>query len=624
MLEFSFCGVFALEEALTAQKSIPYFARSSSYFGRHSDVVALLCAACETRHSTVDSNVLKITLEIMTTPASQPPPLDPGHAGQVWRQHTLEDFDVKLKSLNLDDESCSEFVALRDRIASLTAELDDLYERQERTDDSTARKEWWHDGEYDADRADAWNDEGLAACRAPACCDMSPASSYGRAYECFTEAIRLNPQSAVYHNNRALAALKLGRYDLALEDAENAMARRDGYVAAYVRAGKASLGMGDGERARRYFAGALEVEPGCAAAVKGVREAERVEQARRARGKWNVEQGNACVRPRLAWSKTTAVENMEAVAMRLIAAEEMLRAVGPQRGFEVPGAMYEKAECLILLGRYAQAIDFINEMDTILGENLGETRYLRAEAAWRRGDLESALVLLKGMGHVVKCEEVAREVEGYLQEVTRIRGLLDDGMDSEAIATCDELMARDGVAGPVCSGLMILILRLRARGYCQQRRWVEAQEDLDACLGLNAEDTEAMRERADVLRERGLYTEYFLSLQGIKRVAPGMPGLASLIEGAARLASGEGRRGEVGRKGGGGGSADSVATGAISSFEVLGVARGATVGEVRRAYLRLAAQWHPDKWAGKPMADIQAADAKFKAIKDAYDDLRCD
>ena len=570
---------------------------------------------------------------------SSPPSLDPGEAGQVWRRQALENFEEKLKALGIDESAVGgEFAALRDQIASLTAELDELYVRQESVEDKDAVKEWWHDGEYDAGRADAWNDEGLAACkegRGIGTGVWSSSSSYGRAYECFTEAIRLHPQSAVYHCNRALAGLKLGRYDLALEDARNAISRREGYVSAYVRAGKACLGLGDGREAKEYFDAALKLDGGCKAAVKGKQEAARAEAERGAQEAANVARGNACLRPRLP---STADEMrsrgvQEEAAVRLIAAEEMLSSVGPGKYYTVASAMYEKAECLILLGRYVHATEFMEMMKktgATGGEQVAETRYLRAEAAWRRGDLESALVYLKGMGAVRKCHDVEQMIRRHFDAMKKIQALLDDGMNSEAISRCDELVAQDGIAASVCGGLLVRILRLRAKGYCQKQQWADAQRDLEACLEIDAEDVEAIRERADVLRERGLYTEYFLSLQELKRIFPQMSGLAALIENAARLASSEGRarwdagaghNGHDGLGSSGESKSSILASGSISSFEILGIARGATLGDVRRAYLRLAARWHPDKWVGKPEADVMVAEAKFKSIKDAYEDL---
>ena len=52
-------------------------------------------------------------------------------------------------------------------------------------------------------------------------------------------------------------------------------------------------------------------------------------------------------------------------------------------------------------------------------------------------------------------------------------------------------------------------------------------------------------------------------------------------------------------------------------YEVLGVARGATVEEIKKAYRKLALQWHPDR---NPDNKTEA-EAKFKEATEAYEVL---
>jgi DnaJ-class molecular chaperone len=53
---------------------------------------------------------------------------------------------------------------------------------------------------------------------------------------------------------------------------------------------------------------------------------------------------------------------------------------------------------------------------------------------------------------------------------------------------------------------------------------------------------------------------------------------------------------------------------------VLGLEPGsAGVAQVRRAYLELAARWHPDKWGAAEPAERADAETRFKEVQAAYE-----
>ena len=55
-------------------------------------------------------------------------------------------------------------------------------------------------------------------------------------------------------------------------------------------------------------------------------------------------------------------------------------------------------------------------------------------------------------------------------------------------------------------------------------------------------------------------------------------------------------------------------------YKVLGVSRDATDEEIKRAYRELARKYHPDNYAGNPLADL--VQDKMKEINEAYDQIQ--
>jgi hypothetical protein len=57
-------------------------------------------------------------------------------------------------------------------------------------------------------------------------------------------------------------------------------------------------------------------------------------------------------------------------------------------------------------------------------------------------------------------------------------------------------------------------------------------------------------------------------------------------------------------------------------YEVLDVQPNAAEGEIKKAFRKLALQWHPDKHAEKTAGERAAAEEKFKAIAQASEAQR--
>ena len=63
-----------------------------------------------------------------------------------------------------------------------------------------------------------------------------------------------------------------------------------------------------------------------------------------------------------------------------------------------------------------------------------------------------------------------------------------------------------------------------------------------------------------------------------------------------------------------------VCSGSFEPYKILGVHRRSSLGDIRKAYKRLAKEWHPDKVAGDQ--GKKEAEGKFIEINRAYELLR--
>ncbi|NWR76177.1 SGTB protein, partial [Centropus unirufus] len=85
--------------------------------------------------------------------------------------------------------------------------------------------------------------------------------NYGAAVDCYTRAIKLDPNNAVYYCNRAAAQSKLNNYSEAIKDCERAIAIDPKYSKAYGRMGLALTSVNKYEEAVTSYQKALDLDP---------------------------------------------------------------------------------------------------------------------------------------------------------------------------------------------------------------------------------------------------------------------------------------------------------------------------------------------------------------------------
>lgn len=514
-----------------------------------------------------------------------------GEAGSVWRNDRLKEFCFQVRCMGLEDDPA--YTHLLSQIEQHTNMLEELYEDQKKPEYEVP---WWQDGEYDDARADDANEVGTR---------YFTRKQYGDAFDAFTEAIRLNPRSPIYAANRSAAALRLLKPELALFDAQHAIARDSTYVKGYLRGGQAALALMQPDEAFVMYERALSIDNTIGAALKGLEKAKLLKENIQSRLHSEKEAAASGSRPAL--SRHTPV-TIEAATQLLHTAREMLRA-NP----DVEAAKVAHAEALLLCHRYSDAM----EACCILLPS-PDADYLKAEIAWRQGDVEEALFkYIKHAAQVEKIVDLHTFLRALHEDVQEARVSFEEGEFQQCVEACSHILTY--INASVASGLYCSIMTLRGKAFAEKGMHDIALEDLSSVLQQDSLHGGALHARSQVYQSLGRHTDAFLDLQKLKKVAPGTPGLSESIEEAARrcLRRKDQTGGHRASKG-----LSRVDAAVLEACSVLNITEAASSAEIRKAYLALAAIWHPDKWSSDKAAEKLQAEERFKEIQNAYDILQ--
>lgn len=91
--------------------------------------------------------------------------------------------------------------------------------------------------------------------------DFMKQDKYKEAFDCYTQAIEIDDNTAIYYSNRAAASSKLGDHQAALRDCQEAVEIDPTYSKAYGRMGLAYASMDDHRKAREAYIKAVELDP---------------------------------------------------------------------------------------------------------------------------------------------------------------------------------------------------------------------------------------------------------------------------------------------------------------------------------------------------------------------------
>jgi DnaJ family protein C protein 7 len=385
------------------------------------------------------------------------------------------------------------------------------------------------------------------------------------------KAIDLNPNSSIYRSNRAAANLAAHRYYDALEDAERANELDPGNPKILHRLARILTGLG-------RPAEALEV-------------LDRIQPPASAADRQNPEK----MLRFLNQAKETLAED-RGVSMVVFCIEQARQYLGP--GVKEPRAwtlMAAEAQLKMATGNsFGKAQDIaIN----LLRENNQDPDALliRARAYYGLGETDQALKSLKLCLGLDPDMKSAIKLLRMVQKLVRTKEEGNTAFKAKDYRKAIELYTEALNVDPANKDMNAKILQNRAQAYINLKEYDDAINDCTEALRLDPTYSKAQKMRAKAHAGAGNWEEAVQDYKAVAEANPAEKGIAEDI----RRAEFELKKAQ--RK---------------DYYKILGVGKDATETELKKAYRKLAIQYHPDK-----NRDGAAGDEKFKEIGEAYETL---
>jgi DnaJ family protein C protein 7 len=220
---------------------------------------------------------------------------------------------------------------------------------------------------------------------------------------------------------------------------------------------------------------------------------------------------------------------------------------------------------------------------------------IRARAFYALGETEQAQKLLKLCLGLDPDMKQAIKLLRIVQKLARTKEEGNNAFKAKDYRGAIDLWAQALEVDPSNKDMNAKILGNRAQAYINLKEYDSAIQDCTEALRLDPGYIKAMKCRAKAYGKAGNWEEAIREYKSVAENSPGEPGIAEEI----REAEFELKKSQ--RK---------------DYYKILGVDKDASDTEIKKAYRKLAIQYHPDK-----NRDGAAGDEKFKEIGEAYENL---
>lgn len=400
----------------------------------------------------------------------------------------------------------------------------------------------------------------------------------------YGKAIKLDPENEKYLYKRSRSLSKVGRYEQELKDLNRVLDLKPDYLAAIAFRAKAHLNLGDCESATRDFEWTLSKKPTHGDAKKML------------------------PRARVCASKLLQVEQL-ILQKRYDMVENILSQLMESVGGKSVKFVLMRAEARFHKGHYFEAIADCGELLKKHADNL-QALLLRGASYYNVGDHEMAQRHFKEVLSKDPDHKEAKARFKSLQKIVKLTALGEKklkvmNMESwqEALDAFDQARKIDPGHSVHNKYLSMKICTI----YAQWNELAQARTFCEEAINMDPEYLEPYIVYAELATKLAEDTPQFEdALRAWQRAHEVDRNDPRIREGMHKA--------EVGLK----------QSKQKNYYKILGVSRRAETGEIKRAYRKLAKEYHPDRHGDKSEEERQQMEEKFQLVAEAYEVLSSD
>lgn len=393
--------------------------------------------------------------------------------------------------------------------------------------------------------------------------------NYEEAVKLYTEAIELAPTVATYYGNRSAAFMMLSAYNKALEDAQSAIKLDENFLKGYYRAAKCHLAMGSIANATQYLQKVLQKDPQNKDAQSDLR-------------------------------MTRLVQEYESSAFQAHDKEDYRKVVFcMNHALEVcPACMVYKvmrAEAYCLMGKYSDALTDVQNI--LRNDSLNsDALYVKGLCLYYQDFVDKAY---QHFNAVLRNDPDHKKAMLALKKAKRLQSKKQEGNESfskgqfqKAYDIYSEALTID----PINKSTNAKLHYNRALVASKLNKTEEAIDDCSQAIEKDHTYLKAYIKRAKCYMESEKYEEAVRDYEKVCKMDRSREYRRMLEEAKMELKKSK-------RK---------------NYYKILGVSKGATEDEIKKAYKKEALKHHPDRHSGASDEAKKAEELLFKEVNEAY------